>query len=394
MKKSRGPIRRFICIVAVSILFTGCVKTYRTDFVKKYQKYLKYSLGDYDYDKRTIQSTSDPIPQVNKYTEWNLKYKDADGNDKSFIINNFYSDSKNVKMAQLAYRQACNICSDEIGAKVCSEYFDYVYDKNKVSLEKLPVTYVLVNGDYYTERSKSFYDDCIDSKYGIELKSIKAKEFQDKWDCTFKISIVTADIKNEEKLNEIIVNAKSMLKDYSDYLDLDKAAVDINYSQFDQLFKITYDRKNTSYDVENLLEKEGKNTARLVTDELLDGHLKYISTYIVNGKRLVWLDKAQYDEERKTYYLGSYYYLLKALDIEFEKFDRRVGTPNFKWKVGNDIFEAYTSYPEKILKNNYGIARPKSFSPSNGVTPEEFESISNTVVEIDEKNEAIIINSR
>lgn len=365
--------------------------------VKPYNSYLKYSLGEFTFDKQNAESTPDPIPEVRKYIVWNIKYKDANGNDKSFIINNFYDKNRDAKMGSQVYLQASSICSDEIGENVCSKYFDYIPDEDKVSKECLPPTYIIVKGDYYSKHSNTFYYDCIDDEHGIKLSGINAKKLKERWSGTFKISVITAEIKDEEKLNDILDKTKSLLKDYSKYLNLDSVTACISYSIYDDLYKITYDRKKSNFNVENTREKEadkqGKKKNSVVSENLIDGHVEYIRTYVVNGKKLVWLDNAQYYKETKTYYLGSYINLLKSLGIEVQHVHKQSGDADVRWKIGNDIFDGYLSYTEKILKNNTVIVETKSFFPSNGVTAMEFELISNATVIIDEKKETIIINS-
>lgn len=62
--------------------------------------------------------------------------------------------------------QASNICSDEIGANICSKYFDYISDERKIPKEDLPVTYILVDGGIKYASTDYFYDDCIDKEHG------------------------------------------------------------------------------------------------------------------------------------------------------------------------------------------------------------------------------------
>lgn len=398
--RKTGIIRKFqiIMVVIVVFFFTGCIKIHTADFVKTFNKYLTYSLGDFKSDKRIVQNSPGPIPQVYKYIEWTLKYKDTNGNDKTFVFNNATDESKNNKMAIQVYMQANDVCSDEIGANVCSKYFDYISDESKVSIEDLPVTYILVNGARNSTFSDSFYAECINKEHGLKLSSITANELKDKWKGTFKISIITAETK-EEQLNAILDKTKSLLKDFSEYLNLDSVTASINYSKYALLYEITYDNKKSTFKVEDIREeeakKQGKQKTSLKSDNYIDGHIEYIRTYIVNNKKLVWLDAAKYDKETKMYYLGSYIQLLRALGIEVQE-NLKNGGYKYKWQIGDDIFDAYISYPEKILKNNLEIAHPRMGYQvhGSGISVKEFELISNATVAIDEKKEAVIINKK
>lgn len=388
IKRNAGIIRKsMMSMVLLLVLFsTGCTtENYKADFLKTFNKYLTYSLGDFKFDKqRIVKSSLDVIPNSYKCTEWTLKYKDAKGKDETFVFNNATSRSKNYKMGIQVYMQANNICSNEIGANICSKYFDYISDERKVSKEDLPVTYILVNGGINYTSTDSFYDDCIDNEHGLKLSSITANELKDKWKGTFKISIITAETQ-EEELKAILAKTKPLLKDFSEYLNLDTVTASINYSTYaTPLYKITYDNKKSTFDVE-------ENKTSLKSNKYyIDGHIGYIGTYIVNNKKLVWLNAAQYDKETKMYYIGSYIQLLKALGIEIEMQEKpEFWQYSYRWQIGDDIFEEY-NYPKKILKNNLEIVYPGKVN-SVGISVKEFELISNATVVIDEKKEAVII---
>ncbi|TJX15160.1 hypothetical protein E9840_03600 [Tissierella creatinini] len=385
-----------ILVLILALFLAGC-KSYKSDLFKTFNKYLKYSLGDFKSDKRIASGPfNPPFGSSDRYTEWTLKYEDDNGKDKTFVFNNAYENiSKNHKMGIEVYRQANNDCSDEIGENICSKYFDYISDEKKIPIEDLPATYILVNGENIIGFSASFYEDCIDNEHGLKLSSITANELKDKWKGKFNILIITGEAE-EEELKAILAKTKSLLKDFSKYLNLDTATASIRYSSYiaDILYNVTYDNNKSTYNIEDVREEraksKGENKTPLKSNKYIDGHKEKIKTYIVNNKKLVWLDPAKYDIETKMYYLGLYINLLKALGIEIEE-DRAF---NYRWQIGDDIFEEYYKYPRKILKNNLEIAYPKQVFQGRGygLNVKEFELISNTTVVIDEKNETVIIN--
>jgi hypothetical protein len=86
IKRNAGIIRKsMVSMVLLLVLFsTGCTtENYKADFLKTFNKYLTYSLGDFKFDKqRIVKSSLDVIPNSYKCTEWTLKYKDAKGKTK------------------------------------------------------------------------------------------------------------------------------------------------------------------------------------------------------------------------------------------------------------------------------------------------------------------------
>ncbi len=389
MSKKKNVMATIVILLLI-FMIEGC-KTYKADFVKNYKDFLKYSLGDFQVSKQPYRWTSYPVPNFDEGIEWTLSYKNVSGKDSTFVFNNVTNRDNDDKMGYQVYFQAYDICSGEIGEKLCSRYFDYIRDESSVPKEDLPVTYSLVKGDFNLPFGDSFYSECLDKNHGLQLRSITAAELINKWKGAFKLSIITAETKDNEKLNNILARTKSMLKDYSEYLNLDNVTASIDYSEDVQLYTINYDRKKSDFTVKNIREEEAKKQSEdkvsLESDNYIDGHKSKIDTYIVNNKKLVWLKGAQYNKETKMYDLFSPIELLGSLGIKVQDVD---SGSKYKWQIGNDLYEvSINDYPQKILKNNYVIA-----GPFDQISCKDFELISNSTVIIDEKKEVIIINSK
>ncbi len=89
-------------LIIVTVIITGCGKTYKTDYLKKFDKYLEYSLGNYKsnvYDEEIVVDEIgmgfDYIPVgFDKYKVWNLEYKDKKGISRVLVFNNYAKNHK------------------------------------------------------------------------------------------------------------------------------------------------------------------------------------------------------------------------------------------------------------------------------------------------------------
>lgn len=374
-----------ILILSVLIL-TGCHKSYRTDYTKRYNKYLQYSTGGYKViDKKVLNWRGDLIPAVTyDALEWTIEYKDNNDITQTFTFRNYEyirggDDDSNFGYAVLEY--AIPIGSKEVGQKLCSKYFPLYSHEDSNAMEELD-TYVKSGCEPRRELEKSsFYASCINLKSGINFRNITAKELSDKWHCNF-VPYITTKTTDEVKLKEIIYKTESLMLDYINYFNKDNLTAKISGVDKKHSYKITYDKITDTFSVITTEQEEYEYNYP-------DGHLRYISTFIINGKELHCLKGATYNKETKQYYIGDYIRALEFLNITVEKIDYN----KYKWQIGNDRFEACKAKPFYI-KMNGGNNLLKYDTDKHGITSLDFELISGATVRIDEIKEAIIIESK
>ena len=115
-------------VVAIVLLsngcLTGCSKTYRTDYLKKYSEYLDYSLGKGNWI--LLESQQEKIMYVDftyTYTWWKVEYVDSQGIRRTLEFNNYTgSTPDDVHFSNAVIRAAAEISREKIETEITARY--------------------------------------------------------------------------------------------------------------------------------------------------------------------------------------------------------------------------------------------------------------------------------
>jgi len=130
MRTAKKPGRMIICtIIAATLLLsfgclTGCNKTYRTDYLKKYSKYLDYSLGKGNWT--LLESQQEEIEFADfayKYSWWKVEYVDSQGIRRTLAFDNYTgSTPDDVHFSNAVIWAAAEISRDRIETEMTARY--------------------------------------------------------------------------------------------------------------------------------------------------------------------------------------------------------------------------------------------------------------------------------
>lgn len=226
-----------LTLTIICVMFTSCMSVNNTDYPKKYDKFLKYSLGDY---KVTDSKTSYYSKTISR--DWTIEYHDINGNEKTLHFSNcLIKNNDDNNFGFQIMDRAEGICSNELDKNIADKYFK------------------LTNGDdpyvsfSFEDPATENDDDDNDIKYmnentGIKLKDITAKSFIQTWNLTLKIYVQTKT-SDDIKINPIIEKSKLMLKDLSTYLNINNINCDIMTDDYTDKCNVEYNKNENKFTV-------------------------------------------------------------------------------------------------------------------------------------------------
>lgn len=245
-----------IILIFTLLSLTSCYIPIKTDYMKNYNKFLSYSLGDYKVvDKKVSKWKEQLFPLYHSSIKWTLEYYDYNNTKMEFKVSNrsnngivLKPDDANFGFA--VFITARNICENELMQNLCSKYFDIEKDVDtKVSIvPEIIKPNIKTPPNYQPDFDEDFYISCINYKSGIILKNITAKKLFKEWNIKSMPSIETK-IKDEVKLTEMINKTKLLMLDFIEYLDMDYIESEIKSLDPEHSYKLLYNKKDNFFNV-------------------------------------------------------------------------------------------------------------------------------------------------
>ncbi|MNO45084.1 hypothetical protein D3C76_353410 [compost metagenome] len=390
--------KRLLCtiLLCLALFIGGCSEHYKADYIKKFDSYLKYSLGDFEViDSETIEWRGDPLPTKGTGKWWAIAFTDDLGIEREFEFRNFgYSrggDSSNFGFAVMEY--AIGLCKEQIIADVLLQHFEpdqIGYQENSTND---PKTSVSLLQEY---PSNDNYAKFVDKKKGIQLKSIQPKELINDWGVSYRFNFETL-IDDEEQTKEFIVKVEQVLRDYAKYVDnYDLLPVEIDGENYEDGYYGTYNKETDAFTW--ITKKEYLESLKYI-----DGNLKEVDTVIINGKEYqvretykdekiyTFANSVTYCQETKQYHIKDFEDLLTLLGYKVS--DSADYAAPIRWKVDTNTYTVSKAGDWYLLKNGGSNLLKYDGHECGGISQSDFEMISNTTVYMDKEKGALVVES-
>lgn len=380
------------------LLLGGCSQQYRTNFIKKFDSYLQYSLGDFEVlSEEEIKWRADPLPVSGTGKRWVVAFTDDRGVSREFVFLNYgYTqggDASNFGYAVMEY--AMELGKEQIIEDVLLKYFR----PDEIGLEEYRTnetkTSVLLKNER-PPKGDDYYANFVDPKKGLQLKSIHPKQLIHEWGASYSVRFNTL-IDEEDQMKAFIAKIEQVARQYMKYVDHDNLPpIEIDGANYEDGFHGTYHKETDSF---TWIPKEDY----LESLKYVDGNFKKVDTVIINGKE--YLVGKNYTDENVYYFAADVTYcqateqyhirdfedLLTLLGYEVSDLDR--GT-TFEWKMGADTY-TLSKLKSWSLNNNGGPNLLKyDGHECGGISQSDFEMISNTTVYMDKENAALVVQSK
>ncbi len=245
-------------LIIVSVIITGCGKTYKTDYLKKFDKYLEYSLGNYKinvYDEEIVVDEIgigfDYIPiSYDRYSVWNLEYIDKNGSSRTLVFDNYTRNHKE-NLATAVLFETEEIAMDTIDSEVIKKKYpnintesngNFVYYSTKVRV---------------AEDAKSIKPSkVLNKKNGIKLSEIEPKTLVEKYGYEYYFEVLYMGT-DETLVPKVTEEYKETIIELADYLNQDIIKFKF-YKAFDvgQSFAGVYNKKSNSFEIIEFTENE------------------------------------------------------------------------------------------------------------------------------------------
>lgn len=220
-----------LLMIFVSFSLVGCdaPSERTTNYLEKYDDFLRYSLGDYviisesTEEKYTIMS-SEPIT----YTVWTLQYTRYDGEVRNFGFDNL-NNRNDDDMCNSVIWAAGSIWIERIKQEVIIDYFAPEtmdpFVRFAREWDDLPTTLTRVEiiPQFQRYSNSKKLTDILNPESGLQLRSITLSELFTNWGIAFNVSLSTLD---DENYSEILEQFKSMIRALSEYTGHDRVMVD------------------------------------------------------------------------------------------------------------------------------------------------------------------------
>lgn len=382
----------WLCLIP--FLLTACTQHYKSDYIREFDAYLDYSLGEYEVvEKEKIQWRADPLPTKGTGYWWLLTFKDDRSIEREFEFRNYgYSsggDAANFGYAVMDY--AVDLGQEQIVSDVLLAHFqpeEIGWDAYQTNSSHLSA---VVHQEHIT-RDSEYYASFVDAKKGLQLKSIRPEQLVNDWGVLYKFEFFTS-IENEEKMKQLIAKAEAVLRDYAQYVDnYDLLPVELRGEETGDGYYGTYDRETDSFTWITMVEY-------LESLRYIDGHLKEVGKVIVNGKEYlvrenykdediyVFANNVSYSADTGQYHIDHFEDILTLLGYEVSF----LGKGTYEWKSGADTYRVQ-KYGDWTLKKNGGDNLLQySAHNSGGLSQSDLEMVSNAAVHMDEEQEALIV---
>ncbi len=249
---------RFLFMIIIAFFMTGCVETYNEDYVKKFDNYLKYSLGDYktnvsdeDAVTNTISIGTDPMNVgFAKYKLWELEYFDVNGKDRTLVFTNYTKDHKE-SLTKAVLAEAEHITIDMIDSAVIKDNFPNINTDSEENVIYYSTQVVEPKNAKLISPSK-----VLSKKKGIKLSELEPKILVDEFGYTYNFEMIYMGT-DEERVSEVTEEFKTVIKELAEYLNQDTVSFNF-YKAFDkeQCFKGVYDRKTDFFEITDFSKEE------------------------------------------------------------------------------------------------------------------------------------------
>ena len=246
----------------------GC--TNRTDYLRRYADFLRYSLGDFTVLERRTRNAG----VLYRSRVWELQFTRQNGKERIFVI-----DNAQPLAASVIWGGAYRIFRDALKNKVAANYFMLEeFQQNSGA----PTRVSLWAGPLGERRPDSAR--VLDPQKGLQLYSVTPQELVANWGFNLSIEVRTQD---QENHTNIIERLKAMTWTLSAYLEQDEIVIRFILSHSDEPpaedinFIGIYNRQTDKFITQTFREITEKRGANFVRTPLWQ-----ISTHLFQGKEM------------------------------------------------------------------------------------------------------------
>lgn len=386
-----------LLFIMLSYFMAGCSEHYKTNFIKKFDSYLQYSLGEFEVvSEEEIKWRANPVPVSGTGLRWVVAFTDDRGFNREFEFLNYgYTqggDASNFGYAVMEY--AMELGKEQIIADVLLKYFR----PDEIGLEEYKTnetkTSVLLKNER-PPKGDDYYANFVNPQKGLQLKSIHPKQLTNEWGASYSFRFNTL-IDDEDQLKELIAKIEQVLRDYTKYVDNDDLLpIEVDGDNYEDGYRGTYHKETDSFSW--ITKKDYLESLKYI-----DGNLKNVETVIINDKE--YLVGQNYTDENVYYFAGTVAYcknteqyhirdfedLLTLLGYDVSDLDR--GT-TYEWKMGADTYTLSKLKSWSLKKNGDSNMLTYNGHECGGISQSDFEIVSNTTVYMDKEKAALIVNS-
>lgn len=397
-------MRRYICLLLLIILLAlvtiGCSEHYKTDFLKKFDSYLQYSLGEFEViDKQEIKWRADPLPVSGTGIQWVVNFTDDRGIEREFKFRNYgYTqggDPSNFGYAVMEY--AVSLGKEQVITDVLLKYFhpeEIGLQENRTNETK---TSVLVMNEYPL-KGDDYYVNFVHPKKGLQLKSIHPKQLVQEWGASYGFKFNTIIDDDDDQMKELIAKIEQALRDYAKYVDdYDLLPVEVQGENYDDGYYGTYDKETDTFTWISMKDY-------LESLKYIDGNLKKVPKVLINGQEYIvgenyeeqgiyfFADSVNYCEATEQYHIKDFEDILTLLGYQVSKSQNNSAPIN--WQAGEDKYTVRKLKGWSLQKNGGSNLLSYNGHECGGISQSDFEMVSQTTVYMDKEKETLVINSK
>lgn len=397
-------MRRSICLLLLIILLTlvtiGCSEHYKADFLKKFDSYLQYSLGEFEViDKQEIKWRADPLPVSGTGLQWVVNFTDDRGIERDFKFRNYgYTqggDPSNFGYAVMEY--AMSLGKEQIITDVLLKYFhpdEIGLQEDRTNETK---TSVLVMNEYPL-KGDDYYANFVHPKKGLQLKLIHPKQLVQEWGASYRFKFNTIIDDDDDQMKELIAKIEQALRDYAKYVDdYDLLPVEVQGENYDDGYYGTYNKETDTFAWISMKEY-------LESLKYIDGNLKKVPKVLINGQEYIvgenyeekgiyfFADSVNYCEATEQYHIKDFEDILTLLGYEVSK--DQINSAPINWQAGEDKYTVRKLKDWSLQKNGGSNLLSYSGHECGGISQSDFEMVSHTTVYMDKEKGTLVINSK
>ena len=239
---------RTLCLLltVLSFLFslTGCYQKYTANYLKKFSKYLEYSMGDYSVKEKTkFYFRNEGMFNIDNGEGWSctLEYTSDDQSRRSFSFKNspvYSEDSDGENFGYIVREEAISLCGDYLEHNFINK--NYNLTETNMNIHLWWTTFHDPSGE------KEEYKKFIDEKTGLKLSSITLKELTENWGVKFEIHVSTT-IVDEAGLEAVKGIYEKMMRDIFSYMNPEGIEMIADFGGEHGQQSIVYDQASDSF---------------------------------------------------------------------------------------------------------------------------------------------------
>lgn len=397
MTRTKGILLLFMLLTFIT---AGCTEHYKTDYLKKFDSYLHYSLGEFEVtDKQEIKWRADPLPLSGTGLRWAVSFTDDRGIAREFEFRNYgYTqggDQSNFGYAVMEYAMALG--REQIIDDVLLKYFrqdEIGIDEYRTNETK---TSVLVKLER-PFKDDDDYANFVHPKKGLPLKSIHPKQLIHDWGASYSFTFDTLIEDDDDQMAELIAKIEQVLREYMKYVDhYDLLPTQVDGENFEDGFHGTYNKETDSFTW--ITKKDYLESLKYI-----DGHLIKVPKVLINGQEYVvgknyedekvyfFAESVTYCEATKQYHIKDFEDILTLLEFKVSK--SQISSDPIKWRVGEDTYTVRKLKAWSLQKNGGNNLLKYNGHKCGGISQSDFEVISNTTVYMDKESETLVVDSK